>query len=307
MAVLVGLVGEPVELGADLADLGDDHLLVGAPAVGEVVHERTLHVDVEAARAEERHPVVQHVGDLDVRARGCSPRPTWGRWLPSHYSPWTGGLDEHPRECPTHAASSRGTGQASGSRRAAQAPGARVRGLRADGAEMVGPISRRGGGRPRRPLQPAARQSRPDRGAPATRRQSAAVAALDRRPDRDRAGDQRGERDPDLAAGRAESPGPPGAAARRRALRACRRGGPAASRHQEAGAHNLSGEGHGQRRRRRHGSGWEIVHVAVDDHSRVAYVELLPDEHSDTARGFVRRAVGVVPRAGRAGPARAHG
>lgn len=48
----------------------------------------------------------------------------------------------------------------------------------------------------------------------------------------------------------------------------------------------------GQRRGQRHGSGWEIVHVAVDAHSRVAYVELLPDEHSDTARGFVRHAVG---------------
>jgi transposase InsO family protein len=47
----------------------------------------------------------------------------------------------------------------------------------------------------------------------------------------------------------------------------------------------------GQRRGQRHGSGWEIVHVAVDDRSRVAYVELLADEHSETARGFVRRAL----------------
>src|SRR2546423_1453901 len=47
----------------------------------------------------------------------------------------------------------------------------------------------------------------------------------------------------------------------------------------------------GQRRGQRHGSGWECVHVAVDDRSRVAYVELLPDERGDTARGFVRRAL----------------
>lgn len=47
----------------------------------------------------------------------------------------------------------------------------------------------------------------------------------------------------------------------------------------------------GQRRGQRHGGGWEVVHVAVDDHSRVAYVELLPDEGTDTARGFVRRAL----------------
>jgi len=47
----------------------------------------------------------------------------------------------------------------------------------------------------------------------------------------------------------------------------------------------------GRRRGQRHGAGWEIVHVAVDDHSRVAYAELLPDERSDSARGFVRRAI----------------
>ena len=51
--------------------------------------------------------------------------------------------------------------------------------------------------------------------------------------------------------------------------------------------HRATGDRRGQRR----GPGWEIVHVAVDDRSRVAYVELLPDEHSETARGFVRRAV----------------
>ena len=51
--------------------------------------------------------------------------------------------------------------------------------------------------------------------------------------------------------------------------------------------HRATGQRHGQR----HGAGWESVHVAVDDRSRVAYVELLPDEHSDTARGFVRRAL----------------
>jgi len=47
----------------------------------------------------------------------------------------------------------------------------------------------------------------------------------------------------------------------------------------------------GHRRGQRHGGGWEVVHVAVDDRSRVAYVEVLPDELGDTARGFVRRAL----------------
>jgi len=47
----------------------------------------------------------------------------------------------------------------------------------------------------------------------------------------------------------------------------------------------------GDRPGRRHGIGWEFVHVAVDDHSRVAYVELLADERTETARAFVRRAL----------------
>jgi transposase InsO family protein len=38
--------------------------------------------------------------------------------------------------------------------------------------------------------------------------------------------------------------------------------------------------------------GWDYVHVAVDDHSRVAYIEVLPDEKGDTCAGFLHRAVG---------------
>jgi transposase InsO family protein len=37
--------------------------------------------------------------------------------------------------------------------------------------------------------------------------------------------------------------------------------------------------------------GWEFVHVAVDDATRLAYVELLDDEKALTATGFLRRAV----------------
>ena len=37
--------------------------------------------------------------------------------------------------------------------------------------------------------------------------------------------------------------------------------------------------------------GWESVHVAVDDYSRLAYVEVLPDEKAPTAIGFLKRAV----------------
>lgn len=37
--------------------------------------------------------------------------------------------------------------------------------------------------------------------------------------------------------------------------------------------------------------GWEFVHVAIDDNSRVAYVEILPDETAITTIGFLERAV----------------
>jgi transposase InsO family protein len=44
--------------------------------------------------------------------------------------------------------------------------------------------------------------------------------------------------------------------------------------------------------------GWEFVHVAVDDHSRLAYAEVLPDEKATTAIGFLHRAVAFFARYG---------
>jgi transposase len=38
-------------------------------------------------------------------------------------------------------------------------------------------------------------------------------------------------------------------------------------------------------------TGWEFVHVCVDDATRLAYVEVLPDEKGTTAAAFLRRAV----------------
>lgn len=54
------------------------------------------------------------------------------------------------------------------------------------------------------------------------------------------------------------------------------------------------------RRRRSHrvGAGWEYVHVAVDDHSRAAYVEVLPDQTGATAAAFLRRTVRWFARRG---------
>jgi transposase InsO family protein len=39
-------------------------------------------------------------------------------------------------------------------------------------------------------------------------------------------------------------------------------------------------------------TGWEFVHVCVDDATRLAYAEVLPDERGQTAAAFLRRAVG---------------
>jgi len=38
--------------------------------------------------------------------------------------------------------------------------------------------------------------------------------------------------------------------------------------------------------------GWEFVHIAIDDATRLAYVEVLDDEKAATAIGFLRRAIG---------------
>lgn len=54
----------------------------------------------------------------------------------------------------------------------------------------------------------------------------------------------------------------------------------------------------GDRRFRTRGIGWEFVHVCVDDCSRVAYVEVLPDERSVTVAGFLRRALTWFGRRG---------
>lgn len=43
--------------------------------------------------------------------------------------------------------------------------------------------------------------------------------------------------------------------------------------------------------RRSRGAGWEAVHVAVDDATRLAYVEVLPDQTAATTVGFLRRAI----------------
>jgi transposase InsO family protein len=50
--------------------------------------------------------------------------------------------------------------------------------------------------------------------------------------------------------------------------------------------------------RRRRTVGWEYVHVAVDDYSRLAYAEVLADEKATTAAAFLRRAIAYYRRHG---------
>jgi len=48
---------------------------------------------------------------------------------------------------------------------------------------------------------------------------------------------------------------------------------------------------HGDPSRRCPGVGWEFLHVCVDDASRVAYAEILPDEKKERVTGFTERAI----------------
>ena len=50
--------------------------------------------------------------------------------------------------------------------------------------------------------------------------------------------------------------------------------------------------------RHRGAIGWEFVHVAVDDYSRLAYAEVLPDEKAHTAARFLLRALRFFRRYG---------
>jgi transposase InsO family protein len=60
--------------------------------------------------------------------------------------------------------------------------------------------------------------------------------------------------------------------------------------------HRVTGSRRGQSRPRSAGkkigaAGWEFVHVAIDDHSRLAYAEVLADEKGPTAVAFLKRAL----------------
>jgi transposase InsO family protein len=55
---------------------------------------------------------------------------------------------------------------------------------------------------------------------------------------------------------------------------------------------------HGDRSKRVYGAGWEFAHVCIDDHTRLAYVEVLPDERGATAAAFLKRALAWYAKRG---------
>lgn len=55
---------------------------------------------------------------------------------------------------------------------------------------------------------------------------------------------------------------------------------------------------HGDQRARVRGIGWEYAHVAIDDYSRAAYVEVLPDQTGATTAAFLQRTVVWFARRG---------
>jgi transposase InsO family protein len=73
----------------------------------------------------------------------------------------------------------------------------------------------------------------------------------------------------------------------------------------ERGAgHRATGHKHYTTRRtdadgvRRRTAGWEFVHIAIDDCTRLAYAEVLADEKATTAIAFLRRAIAFFERHG---------
>ena len=60
----------------------------------------------------------------------------------------------------------------------------------------------------------------------------------------------------------------------------------------------VSIRGDGRRRGRPQFAGWQALHVAIDDHSRLAFSRMLPNQQSQTAIAFLRAAVAFYAQHG---------
>ena len=164
--------------------------------------------------------------------------------------------------------------------------------LAADRRQVGGALPGRRRGRPRRPLlapAPAARPTPPDDG---RADRGAAPPALDRQADRRRRWALARYRQPGAARASASAGCSDLEPARARAplrARPSRRADP--YRHQEARPLRARRPPHHRRSRRaqrrqrpQQGVGWEFVHVCIDDASRIAFSQILPDEKKGKRR-----------------------
>src|SRR6266480_6349542 len=60
----------------------------------------------------------------------------------------------------------------------------------------------------------------------------------------------------------------------------------------------VSIRGDGRRRGRPQFAGWEALHIAIDDHSRLAFSQLLPDQKTETTIAFLRDAMAFYAQHG---------
>ena len=60
----------------------------------------------------------------------------------------------------------------------------------------------------------------------------------------------------------------------------------------------VSIRGDGRRRGRPQFAGWEALHIAIDDHSRLAFSRLLPNQRFDTTLGFLQDALAFYAQHG---------
>ena len=60
--------------------------------------------------------------------------------------------------------------------------------------------------------------------------------------------------------------------------------------------HRITGDRH--RHGNSRGAGWEFVHVCVDDHSRLGFADVMPDERKESAVAFLRAALAWYARLG---------
>ena len=60
----------------------------------------------------------------------------------------------------------------------------------------------------------------------------------------------------------------------------------------------VSIRGDGRRRGRPQFAGWEALHVAIDDHTRLAFSQLMPDQKAETTIDFLRAALDFYAQQG---------